>query len=68
MTVLDEDKFGFDFIGEYRLPLNTLILNEVNEFDVELEAKQEVRYYYLTQLFVFQIKVIWIVILRKISG
>lgn len=41
LTVLDEDKFGSDFIGEFRLPLNTLILNEINRFDVPLEPKQE---------------------------
>lgn len=39
LTVLDEDKFGFDFIGEYRLPLKTLIINEVNHFNVALEEK-----------------------------
>ena len=42
LTVLDEDKFGFDFIGEYRLPLKTLLRNELNEFYVALETKQEV--------------------------
>lgn len=42
LTVLDEDKFGFDFIGEYRLPLKTLIRNEINHFKVALEEKQEV--------------------------
>jgi hypothetical protein len=41
LTVLDEDKIGFDFIGEYRLPLRTLIPNEVNIFNVYLEQKQE---------------------------
>jgi len=44
LTVLDEDKFGFDFIGEYRLPLNTLIRNEINHFKVALEEKQEVSF------------------------
>jgi hypothetical protein len=39
---LDEDKFGFDFIGEYRLPLKTLIKNETNHFNILLEEKQEV--------------------------
>ncbi len=42
LTVLDEDKFGYDFIGEYRLALNSLNLREVNRFDVKLERKQEV--------------------------
>lgn len=42
LTVLDEDKFGFDFIGEYRLPLKTLVRNELNLFNVALEEKQEV--------------------------
>ena len=42
LTVLDEDKFGFDFIGEYRLPLKTIILNEINYFDVDLEVKKQV--------------------------
>ncbi len=42
LTVLDEDKFGFDFIGEFRLPLKTIILNEVNFFDVFLEQKKQV--------------------------
>ncbi len=37
LTVLDEDKFGFDYIGEYRLPLKTLLRNELNEFNVSLE-------------------------------
>jgi len=41
LTMLDEDKFGFDFIGEYRLPLKTLLRNEVNHFNVPLEDKQE---------------------------
>lgn len=43
MTVLDEDKIGFDFIGEYRIPLKTLIQNEVNNYNVFLEDKQEVK-------------------------
>ena len=42
LTVLDEDKFGFDFIGEYRLPLENLIRDEVNEFYVPLEPHEEV--------------------------
>ncbi len=42
LTVLDEDKFGFDFIGEYRLPLKTILRNEINHFNVPLEEKQEV--------------------------
>lgn len=46
LTVLDEDKFGFDFIGEYRLPLKTIILNEVNFFDVELELKKQVNFFF----------------------
>jgi len=41
LTVLDEDKFGFDFIGEYRLPLKTILRNEINHFNVPLEVKQE---------------------------
>lgn len=41
LTVLDEDKFGFDFIGEYRLPLKTILRNEINQFNVPLEEKQE---------------------------
>ena len=39
---MDEDKIGFDFIGEYRIPLKTLIQNEVNNYNVFLEDKQEV--------------------------
>ena len=39
---MDEDKFGFDFIGEYRLPLKTLIKDEINHFNVQLEEKQDV--------------------------
>jgi hypothetical protein len=42
---LDEDKFGFDFIGEYRLPLKTLIINEINHFNVALEEKAKVNYF-----------------------
>lgn len=42
LTVLDEDKFSYDFIGEYRLPLSSLVLREVNHYDVQLETKQEV--------------------------
>lgn len=41
LSVLDEDKFGFDFIGEYRLPLENLIRDEVNEFYVPLEPHEE---------------------------
>lgn len=41
LTVLDEDKFSFDFIGEYRLPLKTIIQNEINKFDVDLEPKKK---------------------------
>ena len=47
VTVLDEDKFGFDFIGEYRLPLKTLIRNEINHFNVPLEEKQEVNFFFI---------------------
>ena len=43
LTVLDEDKFGFDLIGEYRLAMKILNRNEVNYFNVPLEDKQEVR-------------------------
>ena len=54
LTVLDEDKFGFDFIGEYRLPLKTLLRNELNEFYVALETKQEVMLYvYFYSLFIY---------------
>jgi len=42
LTVLDEDKFGYDFIGEYRLVLSSLTLSQVNSFDVKLESKREV--------------------------
>lgn len=48
--MLDEDKFGFDFIGEYRLPLKTLIINEVNHFNVPLEEKLVVNDEYMEKI------------------
>ena len=42
LTVNDEDTFSADFIGEYRLDLKRLQLDEVNRFDVELDSKKNV--------------------------
>lgn len=42
LTVNDEDTFGSDFIGEHRLRLKDLLLDEVNRFNVELEPKKDV--------------------------
>lgn len=41
LTVNDEDTFGSDFIGEHRLRLKDLLLDEVNKFDVELDSKKD---------------------------
>jgi Ca2+-dependent lipid-binding protein len=43
LTVLDEDKIGFDYIGEYRIPLKELKIDEVNSFEADLEEIREVR-------------------------
>ncbi len=37
LSVLDEDKFGFDFIGESRIPLKTLKAAQTKKFSVYLE-------------------------------
>lgn len=37
LSVLDEDAFGYDFIGEYRVPLKRLKPNETKNFSVYLE-------------------------------
>lgn len=37
LSVLDEDAFGYDFIGEYRVPLKRLKPNETKTFSVYLE-------------------------------
>jgi hypothetical protein len=42
LTVLDEDKIGFDNIGEYRVPLKLIQIDEMNDFDVKLEKIKEV--------------------------
>ena len=42
LTVLDEDKIGFDQIGEYRLPLKDIDIDDLNDFDVKLENIKEV--------------------------
>lgn len=41
LTVNDEDTFGSDFIGEHRLRLKDLVLDEVNRFNVELDSKKD---------------------------
>ena len=53
LTVLDEDRIGYDFIGEYRLPLKTLLRNEVNHFNVPLEEKRDVSEKHAALLFAF---------------
>lgn len=42
LTVLDEDKIGFDYIGEYRVPLKSIQIDEINEYEIELEEVKEV--------------------------
>ena len=49
LSVLDEDAFGYDFIGEYRVPLKRLKQNETKNFSVYLEKPlpvSNIRIYY----------------------
>jgi hypothetical protein len=39
---LDEDRVGFDDIGEYRLPLKIIQIDDDNLFDVKLKPIKEV--------------------------
>ena len=39
LSVLDEDSFGFDFIGETRVPLKRLKPHETKAFSVYLEKQ-----------------------------
>jgi Ca2+-dependent lipid-binding protein len=40
LTVLDEDTFGSDFIGETRVPLKSIKAQQTKNFSVYLERKQ----------------------------
>ena len=42
LMVLDEDTFGYDFIGETRVPLSTLNDNETKHINVCLERQLHV--------------------------
>lgn len=42
LTVLDEDKIGFDYIGEYRVPLKELKIDQINSFEADLDEVREV--------------------------
>ena len=37
LSVLDEDKFGFDFLGETRVPLKTLKSAQTKNYNIYLE-------------------------------
>ena len=37
LSVLDEDKFGFDFLGETRVPLKTLKAAQTKNYNIYLE-------------------------------
>ena len=39
LCVLDEDRFGYDFIGEVRVPLKTLKMHETKNFSMYLEKR-----------------------------
>ena len=39
LSVLDEDAFGFDFIGETRVPLKRLKAHQTKHFNVYLEKQ-----------------------------
>ena len=43
LTVLDEDKFGSDFIGETRVPLKTIKAHQTRAFNIYLEPRLPVR-------------------------
>lgn len=43
VSVLDEDKFGYDFIGEVRVPLKTLKAHQTKNFNNYLEKQLRVR-------------------------
>ena len=45
LSVLDEDTFGFDFIGEHRLALRSLKSDELHNFCVTLDEKLVVSYF-----------------------
>ena len=53
LSVLDEDKFGFDFIGEYRLALKELRVDEKRNFSVMLEPHLVVSALLLFELSVY---------------
>lgn len=38
LTVLDEDRFGFDFIGETRVPLKSIKSGQAKKFNVYLSG------------------------------
>ena len=39
LSVLDEDRFGYDFIGETRVLLKSLKANQTKNFSVYLEKR-----------------------------
>lgn len=47
LSVLDEDKFGFDFLGETRVPLKTLKAAQTRNFNVYLEKHVPVSFVYI---------------------
>jgi hypothetical protein len=48
LAVLDEDAFGYDFIGETRVPLYKLKNNQLKNFSVYLENQIPVSYMYIS--------------------
>ncbi len=47
LAVLDEDTFGFDFIGETRVPLKSLKSHQTKNFNIYLEKRIAVREFWL---------------------
>lgn len=53
LSILDEDTFGSDFIGETRVPLKLLKTEQTKNFSVYLERKQIVSTFLLFIFFQF---------------
>ena len=69
LSVLDEDKFGFDFLGETRVPLKTLKPAQTKNYNIYLEKHVPVCISYFlfgkTYFSYIDVNIIWILAERS---
>ena len=64
LSVLDEDKFGFDFLGETRVPLKTLKPAQTKNYNIYLEKHVPVCILYFLSIKIcfsyLDVNIVWI--------